>query len=97
MMTIKTRTIRHFNANIEDYINLPIIDRVTSWIDLKEGVIHGNDDSKVIGVITNAEDVGESEIELTITLWKNRLQGEYWKEMDGSVKPVGFSMGSDNE
>ena len=93
MMTIKTRTIKHRNAKMEDYINIPVIDRITSYIDFNEGVINGNDNSKVIGVITNAEDIGNGEIELTITLWKNKFQGEYIRDLDGFSKPTSFSMG----
>jgi len=97
MMIIKTRTIRRTNVNIEDYINIPVTDRVTARMNFKEGVIYGNDNSKVIGVITNAEVVDNNEIELTITLWKNKLQGEYLRETNGNVKPVTFSMGFDSE
>lgn len=96
MMILKTRTMKHENANIEDYINLPVIDRITSFIDFEKGIIQGNDNSKTIGIITNAEDIGNGEIELTITLWKNKFQGEYIQEMNGNVKPISFSMGFEN-
>ena len=95
MMIIKTRTIKHRNAKMEDYVNIPVIDKITSYIDFDNGVIHGNDNSKVIGVITNAEDIGDGEIELTIALWKNKLQGEYIRDLDGFSKPISFSMGFD--
>lgn len=78
--------MKHGNAKVEDYVGIPVIDRVTAYVDLNEGIVHGNENSKVIGVITHAEDIGNGEVELTIALWKNKFQGEYIKEMDGSVK-----------
>jgi hypothetical protein len=96
-MIFKTTIIKHNGVHVEDYINTPIIDRVTTYVDLNEGIIHGNDKSKIIGIITDAKDIGNNEIELTITLRKNKFQGEYMKNTDGSVTPMSFSMGFDGK
>lgn len=97
MLTIKT-TIKKYSAiKPEDYINIPIMDRVTTHVDLTAGIVHGNNTSKPIGAITNAEDLGNGKVELTITLWKIRLQGEYLSEANGKIKPLSYSMGFQND
>lgn len=93
MTIIKTITTKHNNVEVEKYINIPVIDGISSWIDLKDGNIHGNNKSKVIGVVIDAKDIGNGEVELTITLWKNKFQGEYIIDEDGNVEPIAFSMG----
>lgn len=97
MLTIKTTIEKYSGVEVEDYINVPVIDRVTARIDLTAGTIHANDTTKAIGVITNAKDLGNGEVELTIALWKNKFQGEYLSGAYGKITPLSYSMGFQND
>jgi hypothetical protein len=92
-MIIKTMIDRQDNIDDKEYINKPVLDRFTSIIDIKNGVITGHDDSKVIGVIIDAVTI-DDKVELTIALWTqaSQLQGEYLL-LNGKSEPSAFSMG----
>ena len=91
-MIIKTYIEKHDGVEDEEYINKPVTDYMSIVIDVKNGIM--KDDSKTIGVITNALTIGDK-VELTIALWTQagQLQGEWLIGADGKTEPISFSMG----
>lgn len=74
-MIIKTRISKLDETDISSYKNKPVLDKFSRTININENLITGNDDSYVIGVIKEAEIIGE-EIELTLELFNNRVKRE---------------------
>jgi len=87
MLIFKTKIARYTNVDIKNFIHLPIIDRSASQKNIEEHI------PKVIGKITNANEIDDSEVELTIELWDitPELQGEYI-ELDKGLRPIAFSI-----
>jgi hypothetical protein len=56
------------SGDIDSYLNKPVLDRMTRVLDLSTNSISGNDDSKVIGVISEAVEM-ENCFELTLTIF----------------------------
>lgn len=97
-MIIKTLIDKQDEISDKDYINKPVLNHFSHDIDFLKNTISGHDDSKVIGVITDALTI-EDKVELTITLWAqaSQLQGEYVKEFKTPLQPVSFSIGFKNK
>lgn len=90
-MIIKTWIEKRDEIEDREYIDKPVTDYMNMLIDVRKGTMEDN--SKVIGVITNAVTIG-NEVEITIALRTraSKLQGEWLIGATGEIEPVAFSM-----
>jgi hypothetical protein len=59
-------------GDVKSYINKPVVDRMTGYIDINKGIGEINNESKVIGVVMDAIELDDC-FEVTLALWKEKL------------------------
>lgn len=74
-MEIKTRIPKLNGEDISSYINAPVLDKFSRTIHFNDdiNIITDNDDSRAIGVIKDAQIIG-NEVELIIELFDEGVQ-----------------------
>jgi hypothetical protein len=82
-MIIKVKVNK--NGSLRDYINLPVLDKTVKGFGFSADI---NDNSKAIGIVTDAEEV-DGQYELTATVWDKFV--EQHMELYESNKPAAIS------
>jgi hypothetical protein len=86
-MEIITRIPRLGEKDVSSYKNKPVLDKFSRVVDIENGVISGNDKSKIIGIIKDAKIIGD-DIELLIHLYEHKIRREF---LNGQLISISIS------